>query len=298
MIIGITGASGFIGRAMVKEALRRGHHVVGYSRRPERKVPGCEEMRALRPPEPADVRGVDVMIHLAGESIMGYWTRKKKRRILESRVETTRALVAGFEQANRPPRVLLSTSAIGIYGDRGEEVLTETSAIGKTGKEFLTDVGVAWEAEARKAEQYGSRVVCMRIGFVMGRSGGAMKILRPIFWLGGGGRLGKGNQWMSWIHLQDVVGMYFQAMEDSWTGETVNVVGPEPVTNQEFTRILGEEMHRPTIFPVPAWLLKGILGEFSHLLLDSQRVLPIQAQENGYEFQVATPQEAMQIGNC
>jgi uncharacterized protein (TIGR01777 family) len=218
---------------------------------------------------------------LAGESILGLWTREKRRRILESRVEGTRRLVEGIASAAVKPRVLVSASAIGFYGDTGDRIVDETSPAG-TG--FLAEVAQAWEAEAVKAEAMGVRVVRLRIGFVLGRDGGAMRLIRPVFRLGLGGRLGSGRQWMSCIEIADLAAMVMTCLHDASISGPVNAVMLEPVTNAEFTRAVARSVHRPALFPVPAFALRLALGDLSHLLLDSQRVVPRVMQKMGFDW--------------
>ncbi|NBZ95852.1 MAG: TIGR01777 family protein [Proteobacteria bacterium] len=275
MNIGITGGTGFIGHAVSRAATQRGDSVVLFSRR------GGEGRRAFSHTQPLEVSGCEGLVHLAGESILGLWTREKRRRILESRVEGTRRLVEGIAAAAVKPRVLVSASAIGFYGDTGDQIVDETSPAG-TG--FLAEVAQAWEAEAVKAEEFGVRVVRLRIGFVLGRDGGAMRLIKPVFRLGLGGRLGSGRQWMSCIEIADLAAMVMTCLHDESFSGPVNAVMPEPVTNAEFTRAVARSVHRPALFPVPAFALRLALGDLSHLLLDSMRVVPNDLQEKGFPY--------------
>ena len=275
MIIGITGGTGFIGHAVRRALQKQGDSTVLFSRR------AGEGRRLFSLTQPLDVSGCDGLVHLAGESILGLWTREKRRRILESRVEGTRRLVEGIAAALVRPRVLVSASAIGYYGDTGDRVVDETSPAG-TG--FLAEVAQAWEAEAIKAEAYGVRVVRLRIGFVLGRDGGAMKLIKPVFRLGLGGRLGSGRQWMSCIEIADLAAMVMTCLHDDSLSGPVNAVMPEPVTNAEFTRAIARSVHRPALFPVPAFALRLVLGDLSHLLLDSQRVVPSVMKKKGFDW--------------
>lgn len=275
--MGITGASGFVGGVLVKEALARNHSVVAFSRTPERKIPGCTETRGLdRHP---DLSGIDAMVNLAGESIFGYWTAAKKRRIRESRVHATRSMVDGIPGS--PVRILINASAVGFYGDTGDVVVDENAA---PGEGFLGEVAAAWEGEASRAESQGVRVVCLRLGIVLGRGGGAMKMMSPIFRLGLGGRLGSGKQGMSCIHAEDVARLVLFCIERESLSGPVNAVMPEFATNAEFTRTLASVLHRPAVFAVQAWTLRLATGEFSEVLLGSQCVRPSRALEAGFEW--------------
>jgi len=243
MNIGITGGTGFIGHAVQEAASAQGDSVVLFSRSVGAGSGGRNGRRQFSFTEPLDLSGCEGLVHLAGESIMGLWTREKRKRILESRVEGTRRLVEGIVAAAVKPRVLVSASAIGFYGDTGDKAVDEESPAGSG---FLAEVAQAWEAEAIKAEAYGVRVVRLRIGFVLGRSGGAMKLIAPIFRMGLGGPLGSGRQWMSCIEIHDLAGMVMAALhQESYRG-AVNAVMPEPVSNEVFTYLAGRAANRPT----------------------------------------------------
>jgi len=265
MTVAITGASGLIGTRLQQRLLEAGHTVYAISR--AGPVPTC-----------------DAMVHLAGEPIAQRWTEAAKKRIYDSRVEGTRRLVNALKAQSDRPGVLVCASAVGIYGSRGDEILTETSAPG-TG--FLPRLAEDWEQAARTAEALGIRVISLRLGVVLGHGGALAKLLLP-FRLGVGGRLGSGRQWMSWIHIDDAVDLIQFAIESA-AGialyGSVNATAPHPVTNDEFTRRLASALHRPAIFPVPAFALKLLFGEMSEVLLDSQRVLPAAAQAAGFHFQ-------------
>jgi len=227
--------------------------------------------------------GPDAVVNLAGASIAGgRWTKARKDLLRTSRIDTTKALVKALAKMNARPRVLVSASAIGIYGGRGEEVLTEES---KPGTDFLAGLARGWEAEALKAEALGIRVVLARFGIILAQHGGALaKMLLP-FNLGAGGRLGSGKQWMSWITLEDVVGVIRFAIENGAVRGAVNVVAPQPAQNAEFTRVLAKAMHRPALFPAPAFALRLALGEMADaLLLSSQRVKPRVLEKLSYRF--------------
>jgi uncharacterized protein (TIGR01777 family) len=275
MRLGITGASGFIGRHAARLAAARGWEIVPFSRQP------CDgRTRRLMPGVPADVDGLDAVLHLAGEPVVGRWTSGKRRRILDSRVLGTRSIAGGFARASHPPRVLVSASGIGYYGDTGDREVDEASPAG-TG--FLADVCRAWEAEAETV--HNARVVLLRIGLVLGRDGGTMKRILPVFRAGLGGRLGSGRQWMSCIHLHDVVRMALWAIEHGDLRGPLNAVMPHPVTNAQFTRTLAAAVRRPAILPAPSFVLRAVLGKMSSLLLDSSRVRPAKAENYGYRYE-------------
>lgn len=277
MNLGITGASGFIGRALIDHALRRGHEVIAFTRDPKRGIPGCE-MRAFSLETPPDIAGCDAIIHLAGESVVGLWTPAKKRRIVASRVEGTRRVVEAIAHAGVKPEVFVCGSAIGFYGDGAERELTERSPAGPG---FLAETVLAWEAEAARAE--GVRTVFVRTGIVLGRGGGMLRAITPIFRAGLGGPISDGQQWMSWIHLEDEIRLLLFAVENLDIRGPINATAPWPVRNAEFTRALAATLRRPAFFRVPAFALRA-LGDFSHELLDSKRVLPASALDHGYGF--------------
>jgi uncharacterized protein (TIGR01777 family) len=285
MKIGITGGTGFIGHAVQSMAKARGDEVILFSRREGKNK------RLFSFSKPLDVSGCEGLVHLAGESIMGLWTKEKRRRILESRVEGTRRLVEGIAAAQVKPRVLVSASAIGFYGDTGDKIADEDSPAG-TG--FLAEVAKAWEAEALKAESLGVRVVRLRIGFVLGREGGAMKLISPVFRLGLAGRLGSGHQWMSCIEVDDLASMVFECLHDDFLSGAVNAVMPEPVTNVGFTKAAARAAHRPALFPAPAFALKLALGDLSHLMLDSARIVPARFNDKRFTYRYRTVAEAME----
>lgn len=286
MNIGITGASGFIGQHTARLAREHGHECVGYSRG-GRPVPGFVETRPFSLETPPDLSGLDAIVHLAGETIMGLWTPAKKRRILASRIEGTRRVVEALDTTANGPSIFVSGSAIGFYGDTGENEVAESSPAG-TG--FLAEVAAKWEAEAAAAKR--ARLVLLRTGFVLGRDGGAMKLIGPVFRAGLGGRLGSGRQWMSCIHVDDVASIILHAIGNPTVSGPLNAVVPEPVRNADFTRALSRAAHRPAIFPAPAIALKIGLGELSHLMLDSQRVRPEATLASGYSFRFPTVEAA------
>jgi uncharacterized protein len=235
-----------------------------------------------KPISPVAVSGFDAVIHLAGESIVGRWTDEKKKKIHDSRVFGTRNLAQALAQAQHKPQVFICSSAIGYYGDRGEEILKEESTPG-TG--FLPDVCREWEAAAKPASEAGIRTVNLRTGVVLSPKGGALEKMLPPFKLGLGGKVGSGRQWMSWIDVQDMVGAIHHILKTDLLHGPVNMVAPRPVTNAEFTKTLASVLSRPAIFPVPAFVVKALFGEMGEtVLLGSQRVEPTQLTTSGYPF--------------
>lgn len=283
MKVGITGASGSIGSALIEEGLQRGWSIVAYSRDPTQSIRGADEVRSLTDLNSIDLSGLDTLFNLAGESIVGLWTQEKKRRILASRIDLTSSLTRTIEALPRGqrPRVFVSASAIGYYGDRGGEWLDEESDVGFG---FLASVCRDWESASAKAEDLGVRTVNPRIGIVLGREG-FLKPIRRVFRLGLGGRLGKGNQWLSWIHLQDLVRILAECAENDSIHGRVNCVAPSPVTNQEFTRSYARILGRKALLPVPAFLLKRLPGGMGALFLNSQRVDPVMMKAFGFEWE-------------
>ena len=279
----ITGGTGFIGRHLAKQL--PDPVIAGRDKKKIQALLPDFEARSWNPAKPIDpsfLTGVDTIFHLAGESIFkGRWNAAKKKRIRASRTEGTRRLVDAIADARTKPLVLISSSAVGIYGDRADDILHESS---QTGTDFLARVCCQWEEEALRAEKYGVRVVLIRTGVVLGRDGGALAQMLPPFKFGLGGRLGSGNQYMSWIHRDDLCRIMIWAAENDQAHGPINGVAPTPVTNREFTRALAKAVARPAILPIPGFLLKLLLGEFATVLLSSQRVLPKALQKNGFRF--------------
>ena len=289
--IAITGASGLVGTAVAGALRASGARVIRLVRRP----PGRDEVRwdpAAGTIDGTGLEGVDAVIHLAGEGIAsGYWTAARKRRIRDSRVHGTRLLAETLARLSRRPSVLISASAVGIYGNRGDELLDETSSPG-TG--FLAEVGQAWEAAARPAADAGIRVVHPRLGIVLSRDGGALGRLLPLFRLGLGGRLGAGRQWMSWVSLRDVTRIIGTALDREDLSGPVNAVAPAAVTNAEFTRALAAAVRRPACFHAPAPVLELVLGEMGReALLAGQRVTPRVLLDAGFTFEDPTLEGAL-----
>jgi hypothetical protein len=254
--------------------------ITGFSRKPGASVPGCESIRPFGPE--LDLNGIEAVIHLAGESILGLWTKEKRNRILRSRVDGTRWVVNALGRNMNKPVTLVSASGAGIYGNRGEEALTESSPTGSSN--FLAEVGTAWELEGSKAQAAGVRYVAIRIALVLGKGGGAMQVMEPVFRLGLGGNLGTGKQWMSWIHVADVAGLFLHALENSCVRGPLNGASPNPVRNEEFTKIMSELLKRPAFFAAPEFVLKTALRDQASLLLDSQRIIPEKAIQTGFRF--------------
>jgi uncharacterized protein (TIGR01777 family) len=288
MKILVAGSTGLVGTALVQALAQEGHTMCRLIRAQSKPtLAGKEGFDVAWNPATGELGGAsvgaDAVVNLCGASIAGgRWTKERKGLLRTSRMDTTRALVNALAKMSARPRVLVSASAIGIYGDRGDEVLTEEN---KPGVDFLAGLAREWEAEALKAEALGIRVVLARFGIILARHGGALaKMLLP-FKLGAGGRLGSGKQWMSWITLEDVVGIIRFAIETGAARGAINVVAPGPVQNAEFTKVLAKALHRPALFPAPAFALRLVLGEMANaLLLSSQRVEPRKLQQLGYSF--------------
>lgn len=280
----ITGGTGFIGRALCRELLRREQRVTVLTRSRQSAagvLPGgvkaIERLDEIR----QDVPGA--IINLAGENLAAArWNEARKQRFVASRVETTRALVDFMRRTARRPRVLVSGSAIGWYGARGDEELTEDSA---PGDEFQSRLCRVWEEEALKAETLGVRVCRVRTGIVLGDGGGPLAKMLPPFKLGLGGPIGSGRQWMSWIHRSDLIALMLWLAQNEWASGAFNGTAPHPVGNREFARVLGAVLHRPALMPMPGYALKLLVGEMAHLLLTGQRVLPARAGQLGFAFQ-------------
>ena len=280
----LTGSGGLIGSALAPALAADGHQV----RRLRRAAAGGPDETSWNPADgtfaPGALDGIDGVVHLAGESIAGgRWTAARKARIRDSRVDDTRRLAEALAALEQPPRVLVAASAIGFYGDRGDELLDEAAS---PGIGFLPEVSRAWEAASAPAREAGIRVVHLRIGIVLSPAGGALGQMLLPFRLGAGGVLGSGDQYMSWISIDDVVGIARHALNDDTLGGPVNAVAPRAVTNREFTRTLGAVLRRPTILPAPAFALRIALGEMADaLLLASTRVDPAALRATAFEFQ-------------
>lgn len=292
----VTGATGFIGKRLCVALAERGHtiHVLTRdastaTKRIATPVTAFSWNAETNTPPEESFNGVEAVIHLAGEGVAEKrWTDAQKKKIYDSRILGTRNLVKGIAKYGKSVKTLVSSSAIGYYGDRGDETLTENS---KPADRFLAKVCIEWEKEAAAAPN-SVRTVLLRTGIVLGEDGGALKKLLPIFRLGAGGPVGTGKQWMSWIHVDDMVGLYLHALEKPTLQGPVNAVGPNPVRNNDFSKALGKALRRPAIVPAPAFALKLALGEMAEIVLASQRVLPEAAKSSNYDFQYSTIESA------
>jgi len=295
MRILITGASGLIGTALQKSFEEKGYEMLLASRsepKSERDIQwnadaGFADEDLLR------LEGLDAVIHFAGESISALrWTDEKKKAIRDSRVHGTRTMIEAFARLEKKPKVFISASAIGFYGDRGDEEMTETSSVGDT---FLSEVSKEWESESRRAEDMGIRTVLLRNGIVLSKDGGALATMMTPFKLGVGGVVGSGKQWMSWVSLDDAVGIVNYALENENLRGAVNVVSPNPVTNEEFTKTLGEVLYRPTFLPLPEFAVNLVFGEMGDaLLIDSTRVVPKRLLDSGFKFRYPEIKSALE----
>lgn len=282
--IAISGASGLVGTDLTSLLASKGHTVVPMTRRKSSGTNTIVWDPSVGVADPSQLEGLDTIIHLAGENIAGgRWNAAIKERIRSSRVDGTRSLVKSLGTVSNRPKTLICASAIGFYGHRGDEVLNESSPAGSG---YLADVCQAWEAEALAAQSLGMRVVCVRIGVVLSPKGGALaKMLLP-FKLGLGGIVGNGKQYWSWIGLNDLVRAIAFCAENPSVSGPVNAVSPEPLTNYAFTKGVGKALGRPTIFPLPAFMARLVLGEMAdELLLSSIRVVPAQLQRYGFQFE-------------
>ena len=297
MKVTVTGATGTIGTKLVAALEARGDEVTLLSRDPE-KARGTlgaggtaiawDPNSGPAPREALD--GRDAVVHLAGEPVAQRWNAKVKERIRSSREVGTRNLVAGIAAADPQPKVLVSSSAVGYYGPHGDEALTEATP---AGGDFLAEVCQVWEREAEKASGLGLRVVKVRTGVVLDPDGGALKTMLPPFKLGGGGPVAGGRQYMPWIHVDDVVGIYLRALDDeAWSG-AVNATAPTPVTNKVFSKALGKALKRPAFAPIPALAIKTLYGEMADIVTKGQRVLPERTLDLGYDFRHPELDEAL-----
>jgi uncharacterized protein len=291
----VTGATGLIGSRLVARLRERGDDVTVLSRDPDAAtaalgVPALrwDPMAEAAPSQP--LAGRDGVVHLAGENVAQRWTEGAKQRIRESRVLGTAALVAGLRAAEPRPGVLVSSSGIGLYGDRGDERLDESAS---PGDDFLAEVTRSWEAAAGGAEALGMRLVQLRTGVVLDSAGGALRKMLPFFRAGIGGPVAGGDQWVAWIHLDDLVEMMVEALrEAAWRGP-VNATAPEPVTNRELSKTLGRVLGRPAFAPVPGLALRLLYGEMSQVVTEGQRAIPARALALGYRFRHPELEEAL-----
>lgn len=285
MKIVLTGGSGLIGRRLLKLFGAAGHELRVLTRHAGINLPAgvkafpWDPMKG--PPPEESLLDADAVVHLAGEPVAQRWTEAVQQRIRESRVQGTRNLVSGMGRMRRKPEVLVCASAVGYYGSRGDEELRETSGAGSS---WLAEVCVAWEREANAAAEMGVRVTAVRTGIVLDPRGGALQKMLPAFRMGVAGPLGSGRQWMPWIHLADLAGIFQFAVEAPTLRGAVNGSAPLPVSNAEFTRELGKAVHRPAMLRVPEFALKLLFGEMAEVLLASQRVLPAAVESAGFRF--------------
>jgi uncharacterized protein (TIGR01777 family) len=284
----VTGASGLIGSALCDALFARGDHVVGLSRDPRRarsanpRVTWHKWEPTLERPDPAAFEGVEGVVHLLGERIDQRWTDESKKKIMESRRTGTHNLVQAIETLASPPKVMVSQSAVGYYGDRGDDVVDESEGPGES---FDAKVVQAWEKEAHELDSSNIRLVVFRTGQVLTPKGGMLKELATPFKLGVGGPLAGGEQYVSWIHIEDELGLITWALDNEKVSGTINATAPEPATNKDFSKALGRAVNRPAIVPVPGLVLDAKFGrEFGQILRGGQRAVPKQAQELGYEF--------------
>ncbi len=295
MKILITGASGLIGKALQETFKKKGYEMLLASRS-EAKDDAHIQWNAETGFADEDLprlEGLDAAIHLAGENIAGLrWTEDKKKAIRDSRVFGTRTMIEAFAKLENKPKLFIAGSAMGFYGDRGSEEMTEASPAGTT---FLATTTKEWEAESRRAEDLGIRTVLLRTGIVLSKDGGALATMLTPFKFGVGGVVGDGKQWMSWVSLDDVVGIINFILEKEDVRGAVNIVSPNPVTNEEFTKTLGSVLYRPTFLPLPEFAVHMVFGEMGDaLLLDSTKVIPKRLKDAGYEFKFTDLKKALE----
>ncbi len=290
MKIVISGASGLVGGALCKSLSSQGHEVIKLVRRDA--GPGSIKWDPNEGKlDGQQLEGCDAVINLAGEPVAQRWNDEIKAKIKESRVKATKLLADTISGLKNPPKVFISASAIGYYGDKGDATVTESSSVGL---DFLSEVCRAWEEATSAASNRGIRTVNLRIGVALSPKGGALAKMLPPFMMGGGGILGTGRQYMSWVSLDDLVGVVNFALQNESVKGPVNVVAPNPVTNAEFTKVLGKVIGRPTIFPVPAFGLKLLFGQMAEeMLLTGSKVLPEKLESAGYKFQYPTLEPAL-----
>ncbi|MBI2957229.1 MAG: TIGR01777 family protein [Chloroflexi bacterium] len=287
----ITGGSGFVGSRLIPVLLDHGHRITVLDHRPPRWPVGFVEADlGGRELEPSHFEAADAVLHLAGKNLFGRWDEVSKKQIRDTRIQGTASLVSCLAKLKRRPGALISASAIGYYGDRGEEDLDESSA---PGDDFLASVCIGWEEEARKAEGLGLRTVQIRTAPVLGH-GGMLSKIEPIYRLGLGGPLGDGKQWFSWIHLDDLVAIYVRAVESQDLSGPVNASSPHPVRNREFSRTLASVMRRPHLFFAPKWALKMIFNDLASMVLASEKVHPARLKAIGFHFAYPEVRQALE----
>jgi uncharacterized protein (TIGR01777 family) len=291
MTIGITGSSGFIGSSLIPFITTGGHRVIRFIRHPVSDGNNFKNVKSIQWNLSSSMslndENIDAVVNLSGENIFGRWTKEKKKRIFDSRVNTTQSLCKLLSSLDKPPKVLVSASATGYYGDRGDEILTEESPpSSSSSNDYLSYVCRSWEEATQIAKESGIRVVNLRIGIVLSSSGGMLSKILPIFKLGFGIRIGNGNQYMSWIGLDDLLGLILYAIANKSISGPVNAVSPNPITNADFTTALGRVLSRPTKFSIPKSIIKLPLGQelANAAILSSTRVIPERLIEMGYKF--------------
>ncbi len=293
MKILITGGTGFIGRTLCHRLLDSGHELIVLSRRPEQVTRLCgKSATAISALEDLSAEeAINAIINLSGEGIADrLWTKKRKQELLDSRINITNELITYVARARQKPSIMISGSAVGYYGSNGESETDETT---DNPDDFAQQLCKQWEAAAEVVKQHGVRLCILRIGLVIGRDGGFVKRMLLPFKLGLGGRLGDGQQWMSWIHKEDLITIIETLLNAAELEGIFNATAPQPVTNAEFTACLAKNLHRPAIFPVPAFVLKMLLGEMSELLLDGQKILPDRLIEQEFSFQYKSLDSAL-----
>lgn len=295
MKIILTGGTGFIGSALRKKLLSAGHEVIVLTRKSGAQGVDREKFVIWDGKTPGDwtanLEDADAVINLAGENIAAKrWTSARKQELLSSRVDATRAIVCAIEQTRKRPAVLINVSAVGYYGDVPEKELTETDS---RGSGFLAEVCEKWEAEARRAEELGVRVVLARLGPVLGERGGMLSKMLPPFRFFIGGSLGAGKQWIPWVHQEDIIGAFLFMLEHEDISGPVNVAAPVPVIMKNFCSVLGNVLHRPAWFSAPGFILKMFLGEMSAIILSSQKAVPHKLLQAGYPFRHSELSEAL-----
>ncbi|WP_026908252.1 TIGR01777 family oxidoreductase [Paucisalibacillus globulus] len=277
----ITGGTGFVGKKLIEKLISLGHHSFILTRTPE-KFSNTKHTTYLNFDNTKNLPAIHGVINLAGETLYGYWTKNKKERIKTSRIETTQRLIDLMKHMEEKPDVFISGSAVGYYGISDDMIFTEETT--RPGNDFLADVVVDWEKTAKQAEELSIRTVLARFGVILGSNGGALPLMSLPTKLFVGGRIGKGEQWTSWVHLDDVVDLIIYAIQKESISGPFNVTAPQPVRNKEFNQILSKSLKRPYWFPTPGLLVRAATGEMSQLILKGQYVLPNKALETGYQF--------------
>ncbi|WP_407272360.1 TIGR01777 family oxidoreductase [Radiobacillus sp. PE A8.2] len=295
MNIAITGGTGFVGQQLTKQLVKQGHHVYILTRSPEKYTNTSSILFIgwLRDNDQpvAQLPELDAIVNLAGDSLFGYWTKTKKQRIIDSRISATENVLTLINSMDKKPSVLINASAVGFYGTSKTAAFTEKTTV--PANDFLATVTTQWEQTARKAEREGIRTVLTRFGVILGNDG-ALPLMTLPFKLMIGGKVGSGDQWMSWIHIDDVVGLIIHAIHDQTIQGPLNATAPHPVQNKQFSKTLAEVLNRPYWLPAPAFAIRTFLGEMSTLILDGQAVYPEVATDSGYSFKYPKIEQALQ----